>query len=331
MSSVGSGGTALITGVNGQDGYYLSELLLRNGIEVHSVPRPLLADTPALAEIVESVKPDYVFHLAAISSVAASWQDPSATAHANGLSTVALLDACLAAQDRAGKRIAMVNASSGEIFAGATDSPQTEATPLHPISPYGASKAFGHMMCQVYRAKGLVVSNAILYNHESPRRSEQFVSRKITKAVAAIAAGRQDRLVLGDMSVQRDWGWAADYVDGMYRMALQDNGDDFIIATGKTHSVGEFVAAAFAAAGIADWQAHVESDPALLRPREAVTNIGDAAKAHAVLGWRPTLGFNEIVKAMVSSELRQEHDPCGKNLRSPTLPTSPASASSLLI
>ena len=175
-------------------------------------------------------------------------------------------------------------------------------------------------------AKGLEVSNAILYSHESPRRPEDFVTRKITKAVAAIATGRQDRLVLGDMSIERDWGWAPDYVEAMFRMALRGKGDDFIIATGVTHSVREFVAAAFAAAGIADWQAHVASDPAFVRPREGTTNVGDPAKASAVLGWRPTRGFDEIVKAMVSFDLRQEQDACGKNLRSRTLKTSPASS-----
>ncbi|HTI78633.1 MAG TPA: GDP-mannose 4,6-dehydratase [Mycobacterium sp.] len=331
MSGVGAGGAALITGATGQDGYYLSELLQRNGIEVHDVPRALLSEPSALAELITSRKADYVFHLAAISSVATSWQDPLATSRANALSTVAILDACLTGQDRTGKRITMVNASSGEIFAGAAESPRTESTPLQPISPYGASKAFSHLMCQAYRAKGLEVCNAILYSHESPRRPEDFVTRKITKAVAAIATGRQDRLVLGDMSIERDWGWAPDYVDAMFRMAVRGKGDDFIIATGVTHSVRDFVAAAFAAGGIAEWQAHVESDPALVRPREGSTNVGDPAKASAVLGWRATRGFDEIVKAMVSFDLRQEQDACGKNLRSRTHKTSPASSRSLLI
>jgi len=331
MSGVGAGGAALITGATGQDGCYLSELLQRNGVEVHGVPRAVLADRPALIELVTSARPDYVFHLAAISSVAASWRDPDASSRTNALTTVTLLDACIAAQDRTGKRISIVNASSGEIFAGAVESPRTETTPLQPLSPYGVSKAFSHMMCQVYRAKGLQVSNAILYSHESPRRPEDFVSRKITKAVAAIAAGRQDRLVLGDLAAQRDWGWAPDYVEAMYRMALYGKGDDFIVASGVTHSVREFADAAFAVAGIDDWQAHVDTDPALMRPAEGIPNVGDATKARTVLGWRPTRGFDEIVKAMVSFDLRQEQDACGKNLRGRTLKTSPASASSLLI
>jgi GDPmannose 4,6-dehydratase len=330
MSTVGASGTALITGITGQDGYYLSQLLQRNGFDVHGVPRDALTDVSALSSLMTTVEPDVVFHLAAVSSVAVSWQDPVTTSRVNALSTAALLDACIDAQERTGKRIAVVNASSCEIFAGAADSPQTEATPLRPISPYGASKAFGHLMCQVYRDKGLEASNAILYNHESPRRPERFVTRKITKAVAAIAAGRQDRLVLGDIGIERDWGWAPDYVDAMYRMSLHGKGDDYIVATGVSHSVRDFVAAAFAAAGITDWQAHVETDAAFLRPREGAARVGDATKAGNVLDWHPALGFDEIVKAMVSFDLRQEHDACGKNLRSQTPQTSPASSRSLL-
>ena len=306
MSIVGASGTALITGISGQDGYYLSQLLQRNGFDVHGVPRDALNNVSALTTLMTTVKPDVVFHLAAVSSAAASWQDPATTTRVNSLGTAALLDACIVAQDRTAKRIAMVNASSCEIFAGAGTSPQTEETPLRPISPYGASKAFGHMLCQVYRDKGLDVCNAILYNHESPRRPERFVTRKITKAVAAIAAGRQDRLVLGDLGVQRDWGWAPDYVDAMYRMALHGKGDDYIVATGVAHSVRDFVAAAFCAAGIPDWQAHVETDASFLRPREGAAVIGDATKAGDVLGWHPTTDFDEIVKTMVISDLRQE-------------------------
>ena len=204
----------------------------------------------------------------------------------------------------------MINASSCEIFEGAADSPQTETTPLQPISPYGATTAFSRTMCQIYRGRGLKVSNAILYNHESPRRPD-FVTRKITKAAAAIASGSRDRLVLGDLTVQRDWGWAPHYVEAMYRMALHDNGDDFVVATGVTHSVQDFVAAPFAAAGIEDWKAHVETDAAFVRPHDRGIAVGDPTKAGTVLGWYPTFGFDEIVKAMVSSDLRQEQEACG--------------------
>jgi GDPmannose 4,6-dehydratase len=318
-----AGGTALITGVTGQDGYYLSELLQRNMFAVHGVLRPSgrkdgllphvhahcvdLTETESVTALINAVEPDVVFHLAGVSSVAASWHDPVSTARANAIPITALLDACLQTQNQTGKKITVVNASSCEIFAGAADSPQTETTAVHPISPYGASKALGYMMCHVYRAQGLEASNAILYNHESPRRPDKFVTRKITKGAAAIAAGRQDRLVLGDMTVKRDWGWAPDYVDAMYRMAKHGKGDDFIVATGVAHSVADFVAAAFSAAGVDDWISHVESDAALLRPADQAAMTGDATKAEVTLGWRPTMSFQDIVKAMVCSDLGQEH------------------------
>lgn len=306
MSPDGLGGVALITGVSGQDGHYLSGHLLQRGYQVRGVQRTELSHPEAIARVIDEAEPDLVFHLAAISSVAASWDDPVATTEVNALSTAALLDGCLRTQDRTGRKITFVNASSCEIFAGAPDSPQTEDTPLRPISPYGAAKAMGHMMCQVYRAKGLEASNAILYNHESPVRPERFVTRKITKAVAAIAAGRQDRLVLGDLTIKRDWGWAPDYVDAMYRMALHGKGDDFVVATGVTHSIADFAAAAFSVAGIVDWQDRIESDSALLRPADRAAMVGDAGKAAAILDWRPTKSFADIVEAMVVSDLGQE-------------------------
>jgi GDPmannose 4,6-dehydratase len=326
MNGHGAAGAALIIGVTGQDGYYLSELLLRNGFNVHGFVRPGrqgdglppqvqlhsadLTDIEAVAGVVDTVDPDFVFHLAAISSVAASWDDPVSTARVNALSTTSLLDACLRAQDRTGKRIVLINASSCEIFAGADDALQTETTPLRPISPYGATKAMGHMMCQAYREKGLEASNAILYNHESPRRPERFVTRKITKAVAAIAAGRQDRLALGAITVKRDWGWAPDYAEAMYLMATHGKGDDFIVATGVAHSIAEFVAAAFAVVGVGDWEAHVQTDAAFLRPADRAATVGDATKAGEILGWRPTFDFIHIVEAMVTSDMQQEQQTC---------------------
>ncbi len=213
MSPDGPGGVALITGLSGQDGHYLSDHLAQRGYRVRGVHRAELSQPESIARVIDEAEPDLVFHLAAISSVAASWDDPVATTQVNALSTAALLDGCLRTQDRTGRKITVINASSCEIFAGAPDSPQTEDTALRPISPYGAAKAMGHMMCQVYRAKGLEASNAILYNHESPVRPERFVTRKITKAVAAIAAGRQDRLALGDVTIRRDWGYPPDSVD----------------------------------------------------------------------------------------------------------------------
>lgn len=315
-------GAALITGVTGQDGSYLCELLLDEGLQVAGVVRPGrdstavapgvelhradLTEPAAVAAVVDAVRPDMVFHLAAVSSVATCWDDPVATSAVNALSTASVLDACLKAQERDGRDIVVVNASSCQIFAGAADTPQTETTPVAPISPYGAAKTFGHNLCQAYRAKGLVATNVILYNHESPRRPSHFVTRKITSTVAAIASGRTDRLTLGDLSTRRDWGWAPDYVRAMYAAARHGVAEDFVIATGKAHSIAEFVATAFAAAGLPDWERYVVSDPALLRPADPATLVGDASKARAILGWSPSKPFDAIVTAMVDADLGQE-------------------------
>jgi GDPmannose 4,6-dehydratase len=321
---VTAGATAVVTGITGQDGHYLADLLLREVVDVHGVVRAgtkpagvrpavtihdaLMTDAESVAAVIDAVEPDFVFHLAGMSSVAASWENPVYATEVNALSTAALLDACLRAQDRTGKPIVIVNASSCEIFAGSPESPQTETTPVRPISPYGASKALGHSLCQIYRARGLEASNAILYNHESPRRPTSFVTRKITKAVADIAVGRQDRLTLGDLSVRRDWGWAPDFVDAMYRMAVHGKGDDFVVATGVAHSIADFAAAAFAVAGISDWQELVISDENLIRPAERAAMVGDATKAWDSLGWKPTKSFQEIVVAMVESDLQRERN-----------------------
>ncbi|MGK2853679.1 MAG: GDP-mannose 4,6-dehydratase [Microbacteriaceae bacterium] len=313
-------GTALITGVTGQDGYYLSRLLVESGVAVHGVVGPNenpetvglpgvtahaadLTDAGEVCELVDRVSPDYVFHLAGVSSVARSWQEPVLTTEVNAVSTTAVLDACLRLQDSAGRRVAVVNASSGEIFAGAAEARQNEHTPVRPTSPYGVSKALGHMMSHVYRARGLQASNAILFNHESPRRPTTFVTRKITSAVAAIARGEQDSLTLGNIAVQRDWGWAPDYVDAMFRMARHDKGEDFVIASGVAHSIAEFVEAAFAAVGITDWQARVDIDQDLIRPTEIDVMVGDPHRAEAVLGWRRTKSFQGIVSAMVDVDM----------------------------
>jgi GDPmannose 4,6-dehydratase len=318
------GATALVTGITGQDGHYLAHLLLNDGIEVHGAVRigaqsvdttpgivtheAHLTNRDSVAAVIDAIEPDMVFHLAGMSSVAASWEDPVYATEVNSLSTAALLDACMRTQDRTGKPITMVNASSCEIFAGAPDSPLSEATPVRPTSPYGASKALGHSLCQVYRSRGLEASNAILFNHESPRRPPSFVTRKITATVAAIAAGRQHRLTLGDLSVQRDWGWAPDYAEAMYRIAVHGKGDDFVVATGVAHSILDFVAAAFAAAGIEEWQEVVVTDQSLIRPADRPAMVGDATKAWESLGWKPTKSFQEIVVAMVESDLQRERN-----------------------
>ncbi|BBZ75188.1 GDP-mannose 4,6-dehydratase [Mycolicibacterium anyangense] len=316
-----SAGTALITGVTGQDGQYLAPLLHAFGFTVHGTVRPGsppgrtppgvpvvehrvdLENRHAVLRLIESIDPQYVFHLAGVTSVAASWSDPVSTLNFNASSTTALLDACLRVQDEQGSPIVVVNASSAEIFSGAASSPQSEATPIEPTSPYGASKALGHMMCVIYRSRGLAASNAILYNHESPLRPTHFVTRKITAAVARIARGLQDSLTLGDLQTRRDWGWAPDYVDALYRIALQGVGDDFVIATGISHSIGDFVAAAFAEVGIDDWHSFVQTDATLRRPTDPVEMVGDSLYARRVLGWQPSVDFTDMVAAMVRHDL----------------------------
>jgi GDPmannose 4,6-dehydratase len=319
---------AMITGVGGQDGTYLAELLVSKGWHVHGITRPDdnappflqyldgvtvryqdISDPAATAAAVREIAPDYVFHLAGISSVWQSWQDPVTTTRVNGVSAAALLDACLQQQEESGKKVMVVNASSAEIFAGSSQSPQTEETPIKPTSPYGASKALSHNLVQIYRARGLEGTNAILFNHESPRRPTTFVTRKITSAVAAIAAGKQDTLTLGDTSIRRDWGWAPDYVDAMFRMAMHGKGDDFIVATGEARSIMDFVAAAFAAAGISDWQGLVQSDASLTRPADSAVSIGDPAKARAELKWSCTTDFEVLVASMVQHDRMTDGEP----------------------
>ncbi|MBY6361519.1 GDP-mannose 4,6-dehydratase [Rhodococcoides corynebacterioides] len=318
-----AGPVALITGVAGQDGTYLSELLVAKGWRVHGVARrdpsetdagqylsgvtvhvQDIADTDATANLISRVEPDHVFHLAGISSVWKSWQDPVLTTRVNGLSVVGVLEGCTRLQERVGRQVTVVNASSAEIFAGSGVSPQNEDTPIAPTSPYGASKAFAHHMVQVYRAKGLAASNAILYNHESPRRPDTFVTRKITKAVAAIAAGELGVVELGDLSVVRDWGWAPQYVDAFLRMAMRGRGEDLVVATGVGSSLLEFVAEAFNSMGIADWQSHVVTSDEHVRVVDAPALVGDASRAHALLGWRSGYSTGDVVRALLDSEGR---------------------------
>ncbi|AMY20485.1 MULTISPECIES: GDP-mannose 4,6-dehydratase [Nocardiaceae] len=325
---------ALITGVAGQDGTYLSELLVAKGWRVHGVARrdpsetdagqylsgvtlhvQDVADTDATADLISQVEPDHVFHLAGISSVWKSWQDPVLTTRVNGLSVVGVLEGCVRLQDRVGKQVTVVNASSAEIFAGSGVSPQNEDTPIAPTSPYGASKAFAHHMVQVYRAKGLAASNAILYNHESPRRPDTFVTRKITKAVAAIAAGEQDRLELGDTSAVRDWGWAPEYVDAMYAMAIADHGDDFVVATGEAHSVEAFLAAAFGAIGLSDWEPFVKRQQSLTRPEPTLAQRGDSTYIMRVLGWQASSTMGTVLSRLLDYDRR--HDAGGTDTVEP--------------
>ncbi|OOB91682.1 GDP-mannose 4,6-dehydratase [Rathayibacter sp. VKM Ac-2630] len=309
--------SALVTGASGQDGGYLVERLLEDGWDVSalvrgddsvlpSAVRPIegdLRDAAGLGRIVAEAAPDTVFHLAGLSSVALSWQEPVLTAEVTGTAVAALLEASLSLQESTGRPVRFVQASSSEIFGAATENPQTESTPIRPVSPYGAAKAFAHLLVGVYRGRGLHASSGILYNHESPRRPDAFVTRKITAGVAAIAVGAASELSLGNLDVRRDWGWAPDYVDALVRASRADEAGDYVIATGVSHSVREFVAAAFAAAGIDEWEHLVVLDPRFARPVDAPEMRGDASRARSVLGWEPTVAFEEIVARMVAHDL----------------------------
>ena len=307
---------ALITGITGQDGSYLAELLLGAGYEVHGLTRdPDEAVTPGavahrvdlaaggeLARVIGEVRPDELYNLAAISSVFQSWAEPILTARINGLAVAELLGALRDLQ-AAGHETRFVQASSAEMFGAPEVSPQTEATAIRPTSPYGAAKAYAHGLVGAYRAAGMFASSVILYNHESPRRPEAFVTRKITAAAARIAAGLQDRLELGNTAARRDWGWAPDYVDALHRAATAEHPGDFIVATGVSHSVEDFVRVAFERAGVADWRSRIDVSDQLLRTGDAAEQAGDATRARAVLGWAPTKSFDEIVGAMVDADV----------------------------
>jgi len=309
--------SALVTGASGQDGGYLVERLLEDGWDVTALVRgddsglPAavrslegdLRDATGLGRVVAEAAPDTIFHLAGLSSVALSWQEPVLTAEVTGTAVAALLEAALSLQESTGREVRFVQASSSEIFGAAVENPQTESTPIRPVSPYGAAKAFAHLLVGVYRGRGLHASSGILYNHESPRRPEAFVTRKITAGVAAIAAGTATELSLGNLDVRRDWGWAPDYVDALVRASRADEAGDYVVATGVAHSVRDFVAAAFTAAGIDDWERLVVLDPRFARPVDAPEMRGDASRARDVLGWRPTVAFEEIVARMVAHDL----------------------------
>jgi len=319
-----TGPTAFVTGITGQDGGYLAERLVADGMAVHGLayghdqqladlrrrcPDVVLhdgdlTDAGRVRALIDELQPDEVYNLGGISSVAFSWEQPVLTGQVSGLGAVAVLEACWRLQQRTGRPVRVAQASSAEIFGSPEQAPQDELTPLRPENPYGAAKAYAHQMVSIFRSHGLAASAVILYNHESPRRPETFVTRKITAAAARIAAGRQHSLSLGNLDVRRDWGWAPDYVDAMVRAVRHERPDDYVIATGESHSVAEFVAAAFAAAGIDDWPSRVEIDRTFTRPAgDAAEQRGDAAKAHAVLGWRPSLDFAAIVAAMVEADL----------------------------
>jgi GDPmannose 4,6-dehydratase len=308
---------AFVTGIGGQDGSYLAERLITDGVEVHALaneqePPPdapgVEVHTGDLTRVDEvralllDLAPDEVYNLAAISSVARSWDQPDLTALVNGTAAVALMESALQVQDKRALQVRFVQASSAEIFGQPEVTPQDESTPIRPVNPYGAAKAYAHLSADVYRRRDLHAVSAILYNHESPRRPTTFVTRKITSTVAAIATGRADRLTLGNLDARRDWGWAPDYVDALVRAARADVPRDFVIATGVGHSVRDFAAAAFNHAGIDDWERLVDSDPSLVRTADATELTGDASRARNELGWAPTVGFEELIGRMVDAD-----------------------------
>lgn len=309
---------ALITGLTGQDGTILAGELLERGWEVHGVVRPAsvspifpevvihqadFADPGSFADLVEISEPEVIFNLAGLSSVAASWDQPVLSAMVNAVSAVSLLDAAWRRSDRVGSEIRFVQASSSEIFGDSTEQPQTENTQLDPSSPYGSAKAFSHSMVQIYRARGMFASNAILYNHESILRPRSFVTRKITAGAAAISLGLESVLSLGNLEIQRDWGWAPDYVSAMISMAEANDPADFVIATGISHSIKDFVTAAFSACGMEDWEPYVKIDAQFLRPADAEERLGDASAIGSKLGWKPSVEFDHMVQLMVEHDL----------------------------
>lgn len=315
--------TALITGISGQDGAYLSKLLLSKGYKVYGLlarrATPTtwrleelgvaddvelvdgdLTDLSSLIRILQRTKPQELYNLGAQSFVATSWSQPILTAQATGVSVVNLLEAMRIVDPS----IRFYQASTSEMF-GAAPAPQKEATPFHPRSPYGVAKLYGHWITVNYRESfGMYTCSGILFNHESPLRGLEFVTRKITDAVARIKAGKLDRLKLGNLDSQRDWGFAGDYVEAMWAMLQQETPDDYVIATGQTRSVGEFCRLAFEAAEL-DWEKYVEIDPSLLRPAEVDVLLGDASKAREKLGWTPKVSLEGLVEMMVKRDLER--------------------------
>lgn len=315
---------ALITGISGQDGSYLADLLLEKGYEVHGIIRRSssintsridhifdrlniyygdLSDGSALARLMSKIGPDEVYNLGAQSHVRVSFDCPEYTADVDALGTIRLLEAIR----ESGVRPRYYQASSSEMFGKVQEIPQRESTPFYPRSPYGCAKVFSYWATVNYRESyGLHASNGILFNHESPRRGETFVTRKITRAVANIVKGTQKDLVLGNIDAKRDWGFAPEFVEAMWRMTQQETPDDFVIATGVTRTVREFLSEAFSYVGL-NWEHYVRHDPRLFRPTEVDLLIGDASKAKWKLGWEPKTTFVELVHLMVDADLERAH------------------------
>jgi GDPmannose 4,6-dehydratase len=319
---------AFITGITGQDGSYLAEILLEKDYDVYGMVRRSssfntarvdhifkdielvfgdLTDASSLNQLMRTIRPDEVYNLGAQSHVRVSFDIPEYTADAGAMGTLRLLDAIR----EEGVEARFYQASSSEMFGKVHEVPQTEETPFHPRSPYGAGKVFSYWITRNYReAYGMFATNGILFNHESPRRGPTFVTRKITRAVGAILRGEQDKVALGNLDAKRDWGYARDYMEGAWRMLQADEADDFVLATGETHSVEEFLAEAFGYVDL-DWHEYVTFDERYLRPAEVDLLIGDASKAREKLGWEPTVRFPELVRMMVDADREptrlQEH------------------------
>jgi GDPmannose 4,6-dehydratase len=330
---------ALITGITGQDGSYLSELLLARGYEVHGLIRRAstfntrrldhiyqdphspdarlflsygdLSTSDQLTHIIYNIKPDEIYHLGAQSHVMVSFETPEYTADITGVGTVRLLEAIR----RSGIKTKFYQASSSEMF-GASQAPQNENTPFYPRSPYGAAKVYSYWVAVNYReAYGIFTSNGILFNHESPRRGETFVTRKITRAVARILAGEQRKLYLGNLQARRDWGYAPEYVDCMWRMLQHDTPGDFVVGTGESHTIEEFVSEAFSYVNL-DWKDYVEFDARYVRPTEVDFLLADSSKARKLIGWQPKITFRELVRIMVDADLEaMSLNPIGEGRR----------------
>ena len=316
---------ALITGVTGQDGYYLSKLLLSKGYEVYGLVRGQnnpkidfmrrelpdvkiltgdLLDVSSLLRALEAAKPDEFYNLGAISFVAYSWENAMLTSDVTGKGVLNALEAVRLYSGDDASKVRFYQASSSEMFGKVQQVPQREETLLWPRSPYGVAKVFGHYMTINYRESyGMHASSGILFNHESPMRGPEFVTRKISLAVAKIAAGKQDQIALGNLDAKRDWGFAGDYVDAMWRMLQADEADDYVVSTNETHSVREYLDIAFTHVGIDDWEKHVYQDPAFFRPAEVDLLIGDSTKARETLGWEPEVDFPTLVKMMVDADV----------------------------
>lgn len=321
---------AFITGITGQDGSYLAEFLLAKGYEVHGIMRrastfnteriePIyqepheshrrlflhygdLSDASNINQIIKTVKPDEIYNLGAQSHVKVSFDIPEYTANVDALGTLRLLDAVR----ESGINTKIYQAGSSEMFGDVLETPQKETTPFNPSSPYGAAKVFAQHICKIYReGYGMFISNGILFNHESPRRGKTFVTRKITTGIAAILAGKQAKIFLGNLEAKRDWGYAPEYVEAMWLMLQQDKPGDFVIATGETHSIREFLDQAFGLVKIGDWQKYIGVDPKYYRPVEVNFLQGDYSKAKKTLGWEPKVKFKELVKIMLEADLKE--------------------------